>query len=614
MLDAGQVDAVASWTAVARTLHWAEPILTPYEEGGQGPAGEDSPVGGVRGRWFVGGRLNAAENCLDRHLAKRRDHIAVHWEGEPGDARSLTYGQLHDEVGAFAEALHGLGVGVGDRVALYMGWVPEAVVAMLACARLGAVHVVVPVPLPPEAVADRLADVMPKVLVTQDGAWRHGVMLPLKARADEALAAIDGVEYTIVLRRTGVDVAWYEGDRWYHEAVASPRPNQVRASVAAAPVPAEHALMLAHLSDRRGRPKAVTHATGALLTYAAGVHELALTSSEDDVLWCAVDLAWGAAQTHGVYGPLLSGATAVMFEGMLDTPTQQRAWQIVERYEVTTLMTTPSVWRSLRGWTEGPPGNQASSLRYLLSAGERLEPATRRWLEKDVAAGHAIVADAWGQTELGGAVLFRPPCGRGLPDPGLDVVDAAGITVPPGGSGELILRNPWAGLMLEVSGEEALYWHHPGVYATSDLARRETDGQITIVGRLDPVISVSGQLVSATEVRDVLAEHPLIKAAEVVGRDDPLGGESIVACVAVGPGVEVGQRLAAELCSCVHEELGGLAAPKVVAFCETLPDDQERPRIRRALTRLCAGTLDTTLVFSTAQLNAALQSSGLEMA
>ena len=607
MPEVSRQRAVEHWSEIARTLDWAEDFRTAFE-------GADDAAGtGVAGTWFVDGGLNAAHNCLDRHLEERRDQVAVHWEGEPGDTRTLTYGDLHDEVGALAEALHGLGVEAGDRVALYVGWIPEAVVAMLACARLGAVHVFIPVPLPPDAVADRLADVAPKGLVTQDGAWRHGVMLPLKARADEALAAVTGVEWTIVLRRTGVDVAWYEGDRWYHELVASPRPNQVRPSVPALLVGSDHPLMVVHLSDRRGRPKAVIHGTGGLLTYAAGVHRLALTRNRDDILWCAVDIAWGAGQTHGVYGPLLCGGTAVMFEGMLDTPTHERAWQVVARYGVTTLMTTPSVWRNLRGWTDSPPGERTASLRYIVSAGERIDTATRTWLEKDVAVEHGIVADAWGQTELGGAVRFRPPFGQGLPDPGLDVVDEQGQTIAPGETGELVMRHPWPALMLEVSGDEALYWHRRGVYSTSDLARREPDGEIAVLGRIDPVMSVSGQLVSATEVRDVLAEHPLVEAAEVVERSDPRGGQAIVGCVVVSPEAQRGEGLAADLRASVREELGGLAEPKVVAFCESLPDDTPRPLLRRALTRICAATSDATLVVSTEQLAAALQAAEHEL-
>ena len=569
---------------------------------------------GVAGRWFSGGMLNAASNCLDRHLEQRPDRVAVCWEGEPGDTRTLTYAELHEEVCALAEALQGLGVVAGDRVALYVGWIPEAVAAMLACARLGAVHVVVPVPLPPDAVADRLADVAPKVLITQDGAWRHGVMLPLKARADEALAAVAGIEQTVVVRRTGVDIAWYEGDRWYHELVASPRPNQRRASVAALPVEADHPLLIVHLSDRRGRPKAIVHGTGGLLAYSAATHARALTSAEDDVLWCAVDLSWGAAQTHGVYGPLLCGATAVMFEGMLDTPTRERAWEVVERYGVTTLMTTPSVWRSLRGWTDSPPGERTASLRYVVTAGERIDAPTRTWLDKEVAGGRATVADVWGQTELGGAVLFRPPLGDGLPDLGLDVVDEQAHSVPTGRAGELVVRHPWPGLMLHASGDEALYWHHAGVYATNDLARREADGEINILGRIDPVMSVSGQLVSATEVRDVLGEHPLVRAAEVVERTDPHGGQAVVACVVVTDEALASDALAADLRASVHEMLGGLAQPKVVAFCESLPADAPRPLLRRALWRLCAGTTEQTLTLSAAQLAHELENVEHELA
>ncbi|HUG86778.1 MAG TPA: AMP-binding protein, partial [Euzebya sp.] len=528
---------------------------------------------------------------------------------------SITYGALHEEVCAVADALGGLGVVAGDRVALYLGWIPEAVVAMLACARLGAVHVLVPAPIPSDAVADRLADIAPRVVITQDGAWRHGVILPLKARADEALEAVDGIEHTIVVRRTGIDVAWYEGDRWYHEVVApSRRPGDVGPPSPARPLPADHPLLIAHLSDRRGLPRAIAYGTAGLLAVATAVHSRALTRDAADVLWCPVDIAWAAGQTHGIYGPLLCGATTVMFEGMLDTPTRGRTWEIIQRYGVTTLLTTPSVWRSLHQWTADPPGARAASLRYVVTAGDRIDSATRAWLDTEVAAAdHAVAADGWGQTELGGAALLRPPHGTGLPDLGLDVVDDRGQTVEPGRSGELVVRHPWPTLPLASADVTTRHWHHPGVYATSDLAQRRLDGEIVVLGRLDPMISVSGQLVSATEVRDVLAEHPLVQAAEVIERAEAAGGEVIVACVRVADGTSTDDQLAADLRASVHEVLGGLATPQVVAFCERLDDTVARPLLRRALWRVVAGTLGATLHVSAAQMADALGVAAREM-
>jgi acetyl-CoA synthetase len=605
MPEHGREVALQAWARLGRELDWDEPFSVVHRGDG------------VQGEWFVGGRLNAAANCLDRHLSKRRDQAALHWEGEPGDSRSLTYGELHDEVAALAEALQMLGVSVGDRVALYMGWIPETVVAMLACARLGAVQVVVPVSIPADSVADRLADFAPKVLLTQDGAWRHGVMLPLKARADEALAAVASVDHTVVVRRTGVDVAWYEGDRWFHELVASRRrveANQ-RAPLQYVPVPADHPLLIAHISDQRGHPKAVVHRTGGLTAYAAAVHRFALTASHDDVLWMAVEIGWAAGQTHGVYGPLLCGATAVMFEGMLDTPNHERAWEVVERYGVNTMMTTPSVWRRLREWTDPRRNLGGPSLAHVVSAGEPMDIQTRTWLEKEVAPGRVSFADAWGQIELGGAVTFSATRGGELPDPGLAIVDDEGHEVPAGVTGELVVRYPWPGLMLEARGvEDMWYWRRPGVYSTNDLARRDDTGKITVLGRLDPVISVSGQLVSATEVRDVLIEHPLISAAEVVERAEPEARASVVACVVCEPGVACDERFATELRNLVHDMLGGLAEPRVIAFCESLPADVPRQLLRRVLWRSCAGSTGDHLMLTGAQISAALAAVQQEMA
>jgi acetyl-CoA synthetase len=397
----------------------------------------------------VGGVLNASVNCLDRHLPERADQVAVHWEGEPGDRRTITYGALHAEVVTFADALRGLGVEPGDRVGLHLGWIPETVVAMLACARLGAVHSVLPASLPADALADRLSDLGPKVLVTQDGAFRHGLIVPSKNRADEALAAAAGVEATVVVRRVGVDVAWYEGDRWYHDLVAAPRPGSRKAPAGEAGEPAlveaDHPLLIVPLAHRRGRPTWIVHRTGGYLVAAATVHRRALTARPDDVFWCAAEIAWIGGQSHGVYGPLACGATTVMSEGTLDVPTRSRAWQIIERYGVNALVTTPSVMRNLRQWVDTPPAEaDLSSLRLIVTLGERIDPETRNWLDFEVGGGRALVANAWGQTELAGLVAVSPapapapadpsgPSTAAVPDPGLEVVDSTGR--PAGGGG-----------------------------------------------------------------------------------------------------------------------------------------------------------------------------------
>jgi acetyl-CoA synthetase len=536
--------------------------------------------------------INAAVNCVDRHLADRGDKVAVYWEGEPGDRRMLTYRELHAEVVAFSSVLTDLGVRRGDRVALYLGMIPETIVSMLACARLGAVHCVLFSALPAEALADRLTDIEPKVLITQDGSWRHGMVLPLKARADEALAATTGVQHTVVVRRTGIDISWYEGDRWYHELMA----DVSGTATVAKPHPADDPLLVVHLANRRGRPTGIVHRAAGLLVYAAALHR-ALSTSVDDVFWCAVDIGWVAGQTHAIYGPLATGATMVVFEGTLDTPTHARAWQIIERYSVNSLVTTPSILRSLRQWVDSPPSvAKLDSLRLLVHAGEPIDDDTLNWLRDEVGRGRVLLRDGWGQTELGGIVTVDPPPYPQLPDPGLDVL-VNHNSAAAGQTGELVLCHPWPALFLRLQHPHTdaaeRYWHRPGRYTTGDLARREPDGQITMLGRIDPVISVSGQLVSASEVRDVLEEHPYVASAEVVARTDRRSGQAVVACVVLDRSMaDLGdtplQQVMADLRGHVRETIGGLAQPQAAAFLDELPASIPRSQLRQALTAVCS--------------------------
>lgn len=579
---AGRARALEAWAAEAKTLDWAVPPQRFHEPG---PAPHDT--------WFPGGAINVAANCLDRHLADRGDKVAVYWEGEPGDRRALTYRELHAEVVAFSSVLAGLGVRRGDRVALYLGMVPETIVAMLACARLGAVHCVLFSALPAEALADRLTDIEPKVLITQDGSWRHGMVLPLKARADEALAATSGVQHTVVVRRTGIDIAWYEGDRWYHDLMA----GGSGAGNPAEPHPADDPLLVVHLANRRGRPTGIVHRAAGLLVHASTLHR-ALSTSVDDVFWCAVDIGWLAGQTHGVYGPLAVGATTVLFEGTLDTPTHARTWQIIERYGVNSLVTTPSILRSVRQWVDSPPSvAKLDSLRLVVHAGEPIDDDTLSWLRDEVGRGRVLLRDGWGQTELGAIVTVDPPPEPPLPDPGFDVVAPDGMSATAGQTGELVLCHPWPALFLRLQHPHTdaaeRYWHRPGRYATGDLARREPDGQVTMLGRMDPVISVSGQLVSASEVREVLAEHPYVAAAEVVARPDRRSGQAVVACVVLDPSIaDLGdtplQQVMTDLRGHVRETIGGLAQPQAVAFLDELPDSIPRSQLRQALTAVCS--------------------------
>jgi len=604
-----RAEALAGWEEAAGGLTWDRPWAAVYRD--------DRPGGS----WFPGGALNASVNCLDRHLPARADQVAIHWEGETGDRRTITYAALQAEVVTFAEALRGLGVEPGDRVALHLGWLPETVVAMLACARLGAVHGLLPASLPADALADRLSDLGPKVLVTQDGALRHGLIVPSKSRADEALAAAAGVEATIVVRRVGVDVAWYEGDRWYHDLVAAPRPGARRMPAGEAGEPAlvaaDDPLLIVPLAHRRGRPTWIVHRTGGYLVAAATVHRRALTARPDDVFWCAAEIAWIGGQSHGVYGPLACGATTVMSEGTLDVPTRSRAWQIIERYGVNALVTTPSVVRNLRQWVDTPPAQaDLASLRLIVTLGERIDAETTHWLDFEVGGGRAAVANAWGQTELAGLVTVTPPAddtarpsSAAVPDPGLEVVDGDGRPVAAGDAGELVLLHPWPGTFLDVEGSpdtgDAWWSPYPGVYATGDEARRQADGRLTVLGRRDPVVSISGQQVSLTEVAQILEEHPLLRAVDVVAVPDERRGQALCACVVLDPKAEAGDELARELRGYVHDALGGLARPRTVAFVAGFPADLPVEVRRRALRLLCTANPAEWFTVTAAQLAAA---------
>lgn len=548
------------------------------------------------GAWFTGGTLNLSVNCLDRHLPDRGDRVAMHWEGEPGDRRSMTYAELHEQVVALARALRGMGVGTDDRVGLHLGWLPETVVAMLACARIGAVHTVLPAPLPVEPLADRLDLLDLKVLFTQDGAWRHGTVLPLKARADEALLAGGSVQHTIVVRRTGMDVAWFEGDRWYHDLVAAARPGQGSAGAGAAvPVAADHPLATVPLANKGGHPVSIVHGTATMLAGAIAVHRRLSTGG---VFWCAGDVAWAVTQFHGIYGPLACGETAVMFEGTLDVPTHTRAWDIIARYGVETMVTSPSVVRTVRGWARELPAVSAiPSLRRVATAGEPVEEELARWLVEAFGSGDLEVADAWGQLELGGIVRVTGLAEDGAalpPDCGLDIVDRDGRPVPHDEVGEVVLRLPWAGTMVGVEGPQAAvaetHWiRHPGAYATGDLGIRHTDGSVVFLGRTDDVVSISGQLVSLREVREVLTEHPYVEEAEVTWRKDPELGRSLVAAVALseqaGPDPDL-DVVAVELMEAVREVMGGLARPRAVLVVDRFGDELGRTQRAQAIATL----------------------------
>ncbi len=599
-LVADRDDVLAAWDNAAKRLSWTRPYDSIHDPDRQG-----------HGSWFPGGQINLCGNALDRHLEDRADTVAIQWEGEPGDRRALTYGDLHAQVTALADALVELGVSPGDRVVIFMGLVPEAIEAMLACARIGAVHAALPSVLPTEALVDRLNDLRPRVFMTQDGAWRHGMVVPLKSRADDALTAVTSVEHTIVTRRTGMDVPWYEGDHWYEDLLAGARQRGTNDRSEPRPLRADHPALVTYVANRRGRPTGLVHRTGGLAVYCQTVHVDGFTTGPDDVIWAPGEIGWIASETHGFLGPLLAGSTAVIYEGMLDTPDPGRAWDIMERYDVNALLVTPSVLRALqRSPVPAPNLEQVASLHHVITLGEPVDEATTQWLRKDATPPDALISDAWGQAELAGAVTVTPGTGSraGLPPAGLEIVDATGAPVPDGTVGDLVLRHPWPSTALgmvdsdDVPGADP---DRPGVFVTNDRAVRRTDGPIRFLGRSDPVFNVSGQLVSATEVSDVLEEHPFVKTAWVMSQPHPRKGHVPVACVRMTFDVTASEELAAELRGHVHQTLGGLAEPGTVMFLPPLADDIEGTSLWRALENLCAEGR-TTVHVTEEQLRAAL--------
>jgi len=599
-----------AWRRAAELVEWSTPFRSVCE------TRDGRPV------WFPGGRLNASVTCVDRHAAVDPDRVAISWEGEPGDRRVITYAELLDEVSSLAKGLRSIGVRSGDVVALHLGLVPEAAVAMLACARIGAVHAVLPAPLPAEALADRLESLGASVLFTQDGAWRHGTVLPLKVRADEALTAVAGIEHTIVVRRTGMDVAWYEGDRWYHDLVAADRtrgrrsarghrgteaavdrsaldaPRGVgRVGGEAVDLPSGHPIYLISQAHRRGRPVVVTHGLANSLVTAAALHEWGV--GEGPRLWSAGDVSWLAVQTHGIYGPLARGVTTVLYEGTLDVPTHARAWEIMRRHGVTTMMTTPSVLRTMRGWAPAlADTSRVESLRRVVLYAEPSDPDLRSWAASDLGHHPITVADGWGQVELGGIChLSRPLDPDLLPSVAPEIIDDTGRPVPEGEAGELVLTEAWAGAMLPGAGDVAAATDHhwttrPGLYTTGDRVRRTPEGSLEFLGRTDEVVSLSGQLVSISEVRQTLLDHPFVQRADVIERRDTQGGRYLAAAVVLDPATAAAQDLSAvarDLKETVRDNLGGVARPRMLIFVDRFGDELRGDERRRALTALPLG-------------------------
>jgi len=547
-------------------------------------------------KWFVGGRLNVSYNCLDRHVAAGHgDQVAFYWEGEPGDTRVLTYADMLAETQRVANALTSLGVVKGDRVAVYLGMVPELAITMLACARIGAAHSVVFGGFSAQSLKDRINDAEAKVLVTADGAWRRGAIVPLKEIADEALAGTPSIERVVVLRRTGQDVA-IDADRdvWYHDLV----PRQP-AECGCEAMDSEDLLFLLYTSGTTGQPKGIMHTTGGFLTQVAFTHRYVFDLHPDtDVYWCTADIGWVTGHSYIVYGPLANRATSVMYEGTPDHPNRERLWSIVERYKVTTFYTAPTAIRTFMKWGDAEPAaHDLSSLRLLGTVGEPINPEAWVWYWQEIGGGRCPVVDTWWQTETGaimisalpGATILKPGSAT-FPLPGIaaEIVDDAGLAVGSPGGGYLVLERPWPSMLRGIWGDperyRTTYWSaYPGRYFAGDGAKRDDEGYFWLLGRVDDIMLVAGHNISTTEVESALVDHPAVAEAAVVGRTDATSGQAIAAFVILRGGIAPTEALSEELREHVAKLIGPIAKPRSVLFTEELPKTRSGKIMRRLL-------------------------------
>ncbi|HEX4539803.1 MAG TPA: acetate--CoA ligase [Acidimicrobiales bacterium] len=552
-------------------------------------------------RWFVDAKLNITESCLDRHLESAGDKVAYYWEGEPGDRRVITYAELHAEVCRLANALADRGVTKGDRVAIYMGMVPELPVALLACARLGAPHSVVFGGFSSEALRDRIQDAECKALVTCDGSWRNGATFPLKEYADAAVADCPSIETVVVLRRTGQDVVMTEGrDVWWHDVVAG-QPDSREATE----VDSEDMLYILYTSGTTARPKGIVHTTAGYLVGAATTHRLVFDIHPDtDVYWCAADVGWVTGHSYIVYGPLANGCTSVMYEGVPNYPDKDRFWDIVERYKVTILYTAPTTIRTMIRWgPEYPEKHDLSSLRLLGTVGEPINPEAWIWYHTVIGRERCPIVDTWWQTETGmimitplpGVTTTRPGSATfPFPGVGADVVDDQGASVPLGGGGYLVLTRPWPAMLRTLYKDPdrfvETYWSrfsdpkaNRWVYFAGDGAKRDEDGYFWLLGRVDDVMNISGHRISTLEVESALVDHPMVAEAAVIGRMDERTGQAIAAFVSLKGDVEGDEPLIATLREHVATKIGKIARPASIVFTPELPKTRSGKIMRRLL-------------------------------
>jgi acetyl-CoA synthetase len=548
-------------------------------------------------KWFVGGTLNLSENCLDRHVASgRADKTAILWEGEPGETRALTYAELLGEVKRFANVLRSLGALKGDRVGIYMPMIPEAAVAMLACARIGATHSVVFGGFSSEALRDRMNDAQARLIVTADGGYRRGAVVPLKASVDGALAGggCPSVKTVVVVRRTGQDVPMEQGrDHWWHERMA-----KATAECPPEPLEAEHPLFILYTSGTTGKPKGVVHTTGGYLLQAALTTRLVFDLKDEDRYWCTADIGWVTGHSYVVYGPLANGATSFMYEGAPNHPQPDRFWSMIARHRLSILYTAPTAIRAFVRWGEQwPRQHDLTSLRLLGTVGEPINPEAWMWYRHVIGGDRCPIVDTWWQTETGG-IMITPLPGATPTKPGSgtlpffgvvpEVVDKDGRPAEAGAGGYLVIRRPWPGMLRTIYGDPdryvAQYWRRfPGSYFTGDGARRDEDGYFWIMGRVDDVINVAGHRLGTMEVESALVSHQRVAEAAVVGRPDDLKGQALVAFVTVQAGVDATDALRAELKDHVAKEIGAIARPDDIRFTDALPKTRSGKIMRRLL-------------------------------
>jgi acetyl-CoA synthetase len=584
LYERAEQDLEGFWAEEAERLHWMKPWDRVLEW--------DLPFA----KWFVGGQLNVSDNCLDRHVeAGGGDKVAYHWEGEPGDTRTITYAQLRDDVARFANGLRSIGVRRGDRVNIYMGMVPELPVAMLACARLGAAHSVVFGGFSSDALRDRINDAEAKVLITQDEGWRAGKVVPLKKNSDDAVADTPSIETVVVLRRTGNEVPWNEGrDVWWHDLVEGQS-----ADCPPEAMDSEDLLYLLYTSGTTARPKGIMHTTAGYLAGVAATHRLVFDHHpETDVYWCAADIGWVTGHSYIVYGPLANHATSVLYEGAPNFPEKDRWWEIIEKYKVTILYTAPTAIRTFMKWgTDWPEKHDLSSLRLLGSVGEPINPEAWVWYQTNIGGGRCPVVDTWWQTETG-MIMITPlpgviptkPGSATFPFPGVDadIVDNDGKSVGIPGGGYLVLRKPWPAMLRGIYGDperyQETYWSRfEGRYFAGDGAKRDEDGYFWLLGRVDDVMNISGHRISTTEVESALVDHQDVAEAACIGKVDETTGQQIVAFVTLKGNVEAADETTEVLREHVARKIGKLARPTTIIFTPDLPKTRSGKIMRRLL-------------------------------